>query len=490
MKKNKKKSPPKNSQKFGKALLWVVLAVLILLIFFTACRRFFDEDELEAVHTTWKMNQGEEIYVDFFQHHNPLLYYILQPVVRSVSQNANGLITLRKIHSLVPIGIIILTYYLGALVFDKKVGLISAIILASSQTFINDAIEIRPDVSQTLFGILATLFLFIYFKKITQRRSFKPRIFLVLSAVSLGISFLFLQKAILIIFLIGLVFLERLVRKKIPWYDLFIFGGSFLLSLAPYFLYLAIKNQLNLYITLNWTLNSNFINSFPPWDTLRNVVQHDALLLVFYGLTFLIFVFAKKSTLPLETAFLSLGLFAYIFITPVPYPQYLLMAIPFMATIAAYGFVFLLTPSARNRSRSMLSKGWGLPILILLLAIFSSTSAYHVIWDKELKQSKQTDRIDFVLSATDPEDYVLDGDIYFNVFRRDIDYFWFSIKPYHSLDTYRQYIAPYNYDVYALIEEYKPMIISHTTVPNIKDEKITNNYSPTSYADLWIRHTN
>ena len=35
--------------------------------------RFFDGDELEHVHSAWHVLNGALPYVDFFEHHHPLL---------------------------------------------------------------------------------------------------------------------------------------------------------------------------------------------------------------------------------------------------------------------------------------------------------------------------------------------------------------------------------------------------------------------------------
>jgi hypothetical protein len=57
------------------------VAVFGGLAFAGAWLRVFDHDELEAVHTAWKMWTGERIYIDFFQHHHPLFYRLLIPVL-------------------------------------------------------------------------------------------------------------------------------------------------------------------------------------------------------------------------------------------------------------------------------------------------------------------------------------------------------------------------------------------------------------------------
>ena len=42
--------------------------------------RWWCVDELEHLHATWCVAQGQLPYRDFFEHHTPLLYYLLAPI--------------------------------------------------------------------------------------------------------------------------------------------------------------------------------------------------------------------------------------------------------------------------------------------------------------------------------------------------------------------------------------------------------------------------
>lgn len=491
--------PQPKGQKILIFLLIVLLGLLLIALFFVSSRRYFDEDELEAIHTTWKMNQGEEIYVDFFQHHNPFFYYVLKPLLRNLSQNSNSLLLLRKIHTLVPLGIILCTFWIGALLFNRRVGLSAAIILAASQTFLNDAIELRPDVLQAFFNILAALFLFVYLIKRVANPTIKyQKFFLILSAVALAISFLFLQKAIIFILFLGMILMERVLRKKIPWYDLLIYAFFFLLTLAPYAIFLYLKNQLFLYYILNWKLNAHFLNTFSPWTTLQDIFRQDAFLLIMFGLALFAFFFKRKQERLYPMLIISCGTFIYLFVTPSPYPQYLLMGLPFSAIVIAKIFGELphnakidQDSQAENLvanphlKKSSLSSFY---FLLTLYVVLSLASSSKIIFDRELTQSLQLNKIDFVLSRTQTNDYVYDADVSFNVFRKDLDYFWFSVKPYRALDTYRQTVGPYNYDPYQLIDRYKPKVISRETISNIEEPRIKDFYTQSVYHDLFIRN--
>jgi len=475
---NQKHSKPWN------LFLWFLLVCLILIVFYLSLQKYFDQDEFEAIHTAWKITKGEKIYVDFFQHHHPFFYYLLAPVVKIMGERTQTLTVLRILAFLLLLTILTTTYYLGRAVFNKRVGLISLLLLTSCSVFIAKAIEVRPDVIQSLFAVLAILFLFFYFKY-ERKRS------LILSSIFLAVSFLFLQKAVFLICLIGLILIISAFKKQISWTRLLLYLLVFLIVLTPCFGYLVLTNSFPLYLSLNWILNSKFLNSFAPWNTLTSLYRGSALLSIFYvlGLIFLFFVVkkikrskinpAKPSFLrgPQLIAVFSLALFSYIFLTPVPYAQYLLMALPLLAVVAAFALDYL-----DHAFRTNIFIG-----LVVLSVVFSAALFLQEIKKANLERERQLDIVDYVLSQTDQDDFVYDGDIAFNLFRRDIDYFWFSTKPDHGLSTYSRTIKPYPYDIYESIEKYKPQIIFIKQGSNLEDERIADHYKQSVYHDLYIR---
>ena len=57
--------------------------------------RFLDGDELEHVHSAWYVLNGALPYVDFFEHHHPLLWYLLAPALALTGESANAVVVLR-----------------------------------------------------------------------------------------------------------------------------------------------------------------------------------------------------------------------------------------------------------------------------------------------------------------------------------------------------------------------------------------------------------
>ena len=76
----------------------------------------------------------------------------------------------------------------------------------------------------------------------------------------------------------------------------------------------------------------------------------------------------------------------------------------------------------------------------------------------------------------------------FNLFRQDVDFFWFSVRPERSgLATY-QSIRSYPYDIYQIIEAKRPKIIATNYIPDLNHPVIRAAYRPSSdYDQLYLR---
>jgi hypothetical protein len=76
----------------------------------------------------------------------------------------------------------------------------------------------------------------------------------------------------------------------------------------------------------------------------------------------------------------------------------------------------------------------------------------------------------------------------FNLFRNDIDYVWFGVKPNGVLDTYKKINKAYNYDIYRAIAKYKPKVISNNSIPDMNNPVIAGYYTKdNTYCELYIR---
>lgn len=444
-------------------LLWIVLGALLVIIFFHSLNRFFDHDEFDVIHTSWKMLHGEKIYVDFFQHHNPLFYYLLIPILGILGENISTIIAIRLIFFLMLLLILFITYHIAINNFGKEIGIISLLLLTSTFIFVTKAVEIRLDVSETLFALGSLFFLLVYFEK-------KGLKYLALSSFLLGISFLFLQLVLFLILIIGCFLLFELYRRNIFFRDVVLYVSVFLLTIAPYGIYLFWTNSFYTYFQFNWILNMKFLLRFLPFDMLLHTYTFNTLLWIFYAVGSLFFM---KKTNQKRIGIVALGLLLSVFLVRHPYPQYLLLAMPLIAMISAYAIYTIF-----KSSKAML-------FVVLILSIGPQLQwLAQSAWNTNGEQLK---KIAYVTSMTKKDDFVYDGAILFNVFRKDVDYFWYNVGPRHALETF-QAMTDYHYDIYEIIDRVKPKIISNYYIANIDDYRIKNHYERSKqYADLFIR---
>ncbi|WP_422359127.1 ArnT family glycosyltransferase [Reichenbachiella sp.] len=435
----------------------------VFMVFLIAIFRDFDRDELEAVHSAWKLLQGESIYKDFFQHHHAFLYHLISPVIDLFGEDVIVLYVLRLINFSCFLGMLWCTFQIMEVVFqNKQTSWLSVFLLASTVIFVEKAIEIRPDVPQILFGLFAILFLF---RHVYGREQWTH----LLSAFCLGVSFLFLQKAIFIVAGLGALqliwhFESRFSLKKLITYWL-IFG----ITISPYFILLISEQEFENYVFWNWIINMHFDDAFSPFKVILNSFYYNHILWVF----FLLGIINCFKNTGRDLSILSLLLLGSVFLVQAPYRQYFMSALPLMCGVAAYGMLNVLS---LKRLKLVVILAFIVPAVFLVRTLIVYPNAPQVA------------KINWVLNHTEPTDFVYDGNIDFNIFRKDLDFFWYSVAPGKGgLATYQK-LKPYTYDIYVLIEECSPRLISNKFIEDINHPIIKEQYKKSSeYDDLYIR---
>jgi 4-amino-4-deoxy-L-arabinose transferase-like glycosyltransferase len=147
----------------------------------------FNKDEIEHTHSAWYIVNGARPYADFFQHHHPLLWYLIAPIVWAAGESPRVILMLRL--AMLPFwaGTAWLTWRITMEVTGSpQIARVALLFLVSAVAFAASAIEVRPDVPQVFFAVLATCWLL---RLLTTRRL----AYAVGAGVSLSVSFLFLQ---------------------------------------------------------------------------------------------------------------------------------------------------------------------------------------------------------------------------------------------------------------------------------------------------------
>lgn len=451
------------------AVLWGILACILISIFFYSYSRYYDPDEIEHLHTGWKLVRGQKIYVDFFQHHHPFFDYIIAGVVRTYGDTVESIFASRYIMLLFTAGILAATYLLSVRVFrNAEVGVLSVILTSTVVTFYMKSVEIRPDVPQTLAGLLSIYFLFSYYDKMSLKS-------LIASSVFLAVSFLLLQKSIALIIAIGALLLFDLYKKRVGYGHIVIYAAVFLLSVAPYYVYLLLSGAFEQYFVMNWIVNYYLAEAVGRAYFLVAFSRENTITCIFYSIGLI--TSYRSGKYGRFSAFSVLLLLLTVILFNNLWRQYFMLAIPLIAIIASYALY-----SCFN---SRLIR-----LVVLIGAIYFPMSYMHNYAPFNMDntgQLGQLAKIEYVLSVTDENDKVYDGDVIFNVFRDDIDYFWYCFEKPSCLNAYKK-VRPYRYDIYESVAVENPKVISSFRIHSFNDIRLRNKYRPSNrYPDLYIR---
>lgn len=293
-----------------------------------------------------------------------------------------------------------------------------------------------------------------------------------LSALSLGLGFLFLQKMIYLILVMHALLFYRVMRGQLRWPLLVKFSALLLAVWGGYCLYLAYTGELAPY----WFFNFEF-NLAPtgyPRNYAKLLIKH---LIGFNGIVLLgllLGLFATRTQPQREFAVMTISLLGFAVLYRIQFAQYYILALPLVAIIAAVGW-------------KSLAQRHSLAAAVCLVVAFLPSSAEYVYESFYQNNRKQLARIEYVMEHTQASDYVYDGNIKFNLFRKDLDFFWYSVKKGKLLDKYKR-LTGYRYDIYEIIDKYEPKIISNHGIDNMSHPAIQNHYRRDPVYDrLYLR---
>lgn len=446
-------------------LLFVPLLAYVFLGVFVG---EFNRDELEAVHTAWKMLHGELIFKDFFQHHHQLYYYLLMPLLSFFGEKVSTLYVMR----IAMFGVFLLmlgaVFTIAQRYFNRSSAFVTVFFLMGLP-MIPCGYQIRPDGAMVVCALLGLYFLFLFLEE-------QKYTFLFWSGISFALSFLFLQKIVLLFMLVAFflcyLFIQgRISLANIGWYILY---GSILPAI--YFCYLLYNGMFQSYFVCNWLFNFyQPASAFMPH--VRPLLQETKIILLFFLLGC---IFYSKTRQQNYVCFFATGLLTTFFFIRVPWIQYFLLPMPFVAMIAAYGVI------------TIFSKNYAQVFAVLLVHLSGATLGGGYLLLKA-KRSAQLKKIQYVLDQTNQDDYVLDSSAYINVFRKDPHYFWFDggmdMASEGFKKLYKQLFVQ-DFNVYKVIKEKKPKIIK-TMYIEPDNEVIQNTYvTLTEYPKLLMRKKN
>ena len=132
-------------------------------------------DTVEHIHASYLINIGLIPYRDFFEHHNPLLWYILSPLTQLLYNDINIIHIARFIACCFHLVNLFLFYkIIEKFLYNKNIARTSILIFLSIPYIWRDITVLRPDIFMYTTFLAALYFLFTYFNK-------KKTIYLILS---------------------------------------------------------------------------------------------------------------------------------------------------------------------------------------------------------------------------------------------------------------------------------------------------------------------
>jgi 4-amino-4-deoxy-L-arabinose transferase-like glycosyltransferase len=431
-----------------------LLGLCILLALGFIFIHYFQKDELEHIHTTWKMSNGARPFLDFFQHHHPVIWYQSLPIVEIFGASPVTLFAFRFIQFLFLTGILIGTYQIALLATgSRETGYLALLLLLTFKIFIETGLEIRPDVQQVFFCIYG----FYFFLKFLQNERGK---FLVYSGVSIAIGFLYLQKTLFFLFPMGVVILYLTAFRRLRLRNALIFSLSFAVPVFFFLLYHFLSGQWGEYVLYNWIINLYKTPVEHSWNYYSHMLIWNPffLILMIPGMLYLAIRY-RRIPLPVKLAFFTGAVIFFIaFANPRAWKQYYLPAFPLIAVFLAYMLEDWLAHTAEYKR--------------LLLCLFLVFSALPVFLVEKYFPGENQGLFDAIREQRENvSEYAFDENIVHNLFREDLHYFWYSTHQGRMYDAYLKVVADPrcawalkkarydDFDLCRLVEKYKPTMV-------------------------------
>jgi len=206
-------------------------------------------DDVEHLHSTWLVFQGKIPYLDFFQHHNPLLWYLFAPIVGFFAYDITVFDIVRIISTLV----MFLTLYTSAKIVQnfishsKYAGLLTIVAVFPSYIVFSGQ-DFRPD-NYMVFSFMTGLYFFFAYVKGHKVRN------LIISFLLMFLTFMFMQKSIFFLAIFGLIVIYLLYKKEIKLEDFMKALILPLIGITLFIIWLAYHGIIERYWLCNFTFN-------------------------------------------------------------------------------------------------------------------------------------------------------------------------------------------------------------------------------------------
>lgn len=237
-------------------LLWLYIGIAVIFCGYIYCFvAKANGDNVEHLHFSWLVWQGYVPYKDFFQHHNPLTWYLFAPLVNLLINNSR----IFSIFNLISYGAVgLMAYYQYRIMIlnhnSKTSGIFLLAAIISSYSILW-ALNFRPDTFAYTLLFMGMLYLFKYVEV-------KRLWMLVVSFLIFFIAFMFTQKVLINLVVPAMGIIYWLYKREISFKDLALACVLPILLLGVWCAYLYNEDILQLYWVSNFLYNTHIPEIF------------------------------------------------------------------------------------------------------------------------------------------------------------------------------------------------------------------------------------
>ncbi len=455
-----------------------LILVSVFYVFLIAHIPTQNGDNIEHIHSSFLVFQGNVPYRDFFQHHNPLLWFLFAPLVGLFAYNSIISEVVCLISFLVFLKSLVYVYRICAEFLCDKFWALYATAIVAIPSYKLYAVDFRPD-NYMVFALVAGIYY--YFSYLNKQKAFS----LIVAFLWFTIAFLFAQKAVFPLFVLGLSGIYFWFSKNIKTSDMFKALILPLFLIGGFVCYLCYYDIFNLYLVSNFTFNLNLVKGFEMNKIVEFPTYMAVLMWVGFVGTIASCFYKNKYWMVCAILFVSEFIQRKFYFSPYSYYFWWLV---YLAAIVGIPFVCKIF----EKNKIVV---WG-AVSILYLMLYRATLFYKDILTLQLNKQYLPN---YIVRNISPCDYVFNGDgMMYNIFGKDPAYYWQLIG---QLDVIGEQtgIAP-KPDINKLILMLKPKFIYGKSYFNkfsdesgrpeivhyINQDIVETYYQQTPYSSIYI----
>ncbi len=357
-----------------RAYLYITpVIILILIAFFIRIPilrvRYFDPDEFQHLHGARQIYYGEIPYRDYFDHHTPLLHFILTLLYPIFGEEIRILFVARFIMLVFTGFILFSTFVLARRLYDTYIGFLTILFLSYVLIFLEKTLEIRPDVLAVILWLSSIFFMV---KGIQLKQKMK---FFLLSGIFMGAAIMTTQKTIFglpgLFLALLYPFIDRRtgIERKLNFKILLSFfaGLSFIIILFCAFFF--VHNALWDFINCNFLMNANWKVRFSPIGYIKQIIRQNPFFPIMSLAGLLIATVSLYKREKVENGsyipiFCTYSAMVGLFIMPVPYRQYYQIFLPMLCMYSAILLKYVVEFRPIKLLRSIKTKKINILILV------------------------------------------------------------------------------------------------------------------------------